>query len=205
VPAKRRDSGTTEVVELRVPKESWVFHYLGPEKKKEGNAEVILRGVDVAVAPLPRMKDLGIVAFESCAPCTEGLTSQLATADPTPSASVFMTGFPGDLGLQLVEQRPLFRSGIVAMVAGERFLTINGAFVDERSFVVDRRVQPGNSGSPVFSVRSFQGTITLVGLVSATNEGWEYTIVEPASRIREAIDRTIEIRPPKLPSWHSLR
>jgi hypothetical protein len=128
----------------------------------------------------------------------------LAAADSTPPTSVLVAGFPGDLGFTLLEQRPMFRSGIVALVAGERFLMIDGAFADERSIIIDRKVQPGNSGSPIFGVNQLSGQITLVGLVSASNEAWEYTIAEPASRIRETIERCIARPPASLPAWHLL-
>lgn len=204
VPAKRSDTGTTEVIELRIPKEAWVFHEQGPQERRDGVAIVRLRGVDVAVAPLPGIKDRSIVVFSSCSPCPAGESSQLAPVDSTPPASVLVAGFPGDLGFALLEQRPMFRSGIVALVAGERFLLIDGGFADERSVIIDRKVQPGNSGSPVFSVNQFSGQITLVGLVSASNEAWDYTIAEPASRIRETIERTIARPPANSPEWHLL-
>jgi hypothetical protein len=40
--------------------------------------------------------------------------------------------------------------------------------------------------------------------VSATNEAWDYTIAEPASRIRETIERTIARPPTGAPEWHLL-
>lgn len=204
VPARRNDTGATEVKELRIPKEAWGFHEQGPEERREETATVRLRGVDVAVAPLPGIKDCSFVVFESCSPCPAGRSNQLAAVDTKPPASVLVAGFPGTLGFALREQRPMFRSGIVALVAGERFLLVDGAFADERSVIVDRRVQPGNSGSPVFSINQLSGQITLVGLVSATNEAWDYTIAEPASRIRETIERTIARPPTGAPEWHLL-
>lgn len=204
VSAKRDDTGATEVIELRIPKEAWVWHEQGPEERREGNAVVRLRGVDVAVAPLPGIKDRGIVVFGSCSPCPTGESSQMATVDSTPPTSVLVAGFPGDLGFTLLEQRPMFRSGIVALVAGERFLLIDGAYADERSIIIDRKIQPGNSGSPIFSLNQLSAQIILVGLVSASNEAWEYTIAEPASRIRETIERCIAHPPASSPAWHSL-
>lgn len=205
VPAKRMDNQATEVIELYVPKESWVFHKSGPEIKEWRKGKARFYGVDVAVTPLLGIKDRTIVSFRSCSPCSQGVKSQLAPDDPLPPLSVLITGFPSELGLNLTEQRPLFRSGIVALVASESLLPVDGAFVDERSFVIDIRVQPGNSGSPVFNSDLFSGEIHLVGLVSATSDGGEFTIAEPASRIREAIEHAIEKPPVKQPKWDFLR
>jgi len=204
VPSRRNDTGATEVVELRIPKESWVFHELGPEERKEGDKIIWLRGVDVAVSPIPGIKDRSIVKFRSCNPCPSGESSQLATTDPVPPSSVLIAGFPGDLGFALLEQRPMFRSGIVSIVAGDRFLSVEGAFADERSFVIDSKIERGNSGSPVFSVNQFSGAITLVGLVSAVNQASDFGVAEPASRIREALERAKGSHRDSGPEWHLL-
>jgi hypothetical protein len=201
VPTRRNDTGMTEVVVLYIQKESWVFHEQGPSEQREGSTTIRFFGVDVAVTRLTDFKDRAFVVFGSCDPCQSEESSQLATTDPTPPVSVFVTGFPGDLGLSLPEQRPLFRSGIVALLVDARVLAIGGAFVDEKSFVIDRRVQGGNSGSPVFSMNPFSGQIILVGLVSATSEAGDVTIAAPASRIRETINRADTYLPPVAARW----
>jgi hypothetical protein len=204
VPAKRKDTGVTQIIELRIPKESWIFHEQGPREVPEGSTTIRFMAVDVAVAPLPWPKDYDLVVFLYCDQCSSDESNQLATTDPTPPTPVLISGFPADLGLTVQEQRPLFRSGIVALLASSRFLHIGNAYADERSFVVDRRVQRGNSGSPIFNMNPFSGAITLVGLVSAANEAWDFTIATPVSRIRETINRAVANTPPRTPQWHSL-
>jgi hypothetical protein len=89
VPARRNDTGATEVIELRIPKEAWVFHEQGREERREGNAIVRLRGIDVAVAPLPGIKDRGIVVFGSCSPCPAGESRVLGGSKSLRMSQVF--------------------------------------------------------------------------------------------------------------------
>lgn len=202
VPTKRNDTGDTEVIELRIPRASWVFHELGPEERNEGQKGVKLRGVDVAVTPLHRIKDRAIVKFLSCRECPSGEKNQLATTDPAPPSTVLIAGFPGNIGFGLLEQRPMFRSGIIALVTGERSFVVNGAFADERTFLIDGKATAGNSGSPVFRISS--GGILLIGLISATNQAADFAVAEPASRIRETLERARLSPPEVLPGWHLL-
>ncbi len=205
VPSRRADNGETEVVELRIPRDAWVFHELGPRVSLDEGKLTKMRAVDVAVARLYPVEDRTIVAFLWCDPCSEGEADQLPDIDPVPPADVLIVGFPGDLGFTLREQRPMFRQGIVALVAGERFLTIEGGFVDERSFILDAKIEPGNSGSPVLHIDPVSGAITVVGLVSAANFRADFGIAEPASRIRETLARARANPPASRPDWYLLR
>ncbi len=204
VPSKRDDDGAIEVVELRIPQSSWVFHKDGPEIVGGSSGEVRLQGVDVAVALLPGIRDRGIIKFLSCTDCPDGEENQLGLTDPEPPQSVLIAGFPGSIGFTLKEQRPMFRAGIIAMVAGEQFLLVDGAYADKKSFVIDGKIERGNSGSPIFSVNQFSGDITLVGMVSAANQDSDFGIGIPASRIRETLERALEESPSGAPTWHLL-
>lgn len=206
VPVKKRDSGEIEVVELRIPKESWISHPIGPHIKKEGNRTINYFGVDVAVVPLPGIIDRKYIHFLSCEDdCPEGKENQLATEDPRPPLSIIVAGYSGDIGFKLGEQRPMMRSGIVSLVSEDNFLSINSSFIDERAFLIDCSVRSGNSGSPIFNINPFSKKITLVGLIIASNNNWEYAIAEPVSRIIETIEQAIDKPPTIEPSWHIMK
>ncbi len=198
VPLTRRDTGILEPVELWVPKGAWVFHSEGPSKGSHG--------VDVAVAPLPGVPSFADVrVFGSCSPCQAGETSQLAQVDPKAPLSVLVTGFPGGIGYELKEQRPFYRSAIVALVPGERLIADEQqAFYEKDIFLIDRAVQKGTSGSPVFYFDQIKGVISVVGLQIATNNENDFSIIEPASRIRETLEQASTARPAAVPSWRRL-
>jgi hypothetical protein len=50
----------------------------------------------------------------------------------------------------------------------------------------------------------FSGDIQLVGLIIATNNNVDFSIGEPASRIREAIEHAMKNPPSKMAEWHRL-
>lgn len=204
VPSRRIDTGATEVIELRLPKGAWVFHDEGPSIQSTPSGVRRYHGVDVAVAPLPGIKNRAIVKFMACRQCPENEKNQLATEDPAPPMRVFIAGFPGDLGFEVLEQRPFFRSGIVAYTPGPGVMSASGAFVNEKCVVVDGKSEGGNSGSPVFSMSEFNGQITLVGLVIASNPATDVVIVEPASHIWETLEKARASIPSEMPSWHLL-
>jgi hypothetical protein len=201
IPSIRNDTGATEIVELRIPWDGWVFHETGPGIEKNGAIIVKLRGVDVAVAPLPALDDRTIGTFLSCDECPEDEANQLATVDPAPPTSVLVAGFPGSIGFTLREQRPIFRSGIISLIAGERSLIVEGAFADEKSVLIDGKVELGDRGSPVIRVDQLSGRITLVGLISAANQSADFGVAEPASRIRETLERAQSHPPATNPEW----
>ena len=90
VPSKLSATEAINVVELRIPKESWTFHERGPDVRQDGGSTLRFRGVDVAVAELPILKDRSLVAFEWCNPCDAGRRSQLVDNDPLPPLSVLI-------------------------------------------------------------------------------------------------------------------
>jgi hypothetical protein len=201
VPTKRLDNGSTEVAELRVPREAWGFHPVGPQPKEEGS-EQASRGVDVAVARLQGIRERTILKFSSCGPCAPGEVNQLVRVDPNPPERVFVIGFPGTIGFALREQRSMFRSGIISFVAGERFLMVGGAYADERSFLIDSKIEPGNSGSPVITRNDATGFVSLVGIISAANAKSDFGVAEPVSRILETIDHYQKNPAAKQPDWY---
>jgi len=190
VPVLRTDTTTREIIELRIPASAWVFHPLGSHVTVSDGDTVRYFGVDVAVALLPGIKERKIASF------------QVADVDPEPPLSVILAGYPGNLGFVLTEQKPLVRSAVVAMRSDEYFLkNRSGFFIDDRAFVLDRSLQGGFSGSPVFTLNP---PIRVVGIQISSNENWDYSVAEPASRIKETLDHASRHTPPKRPSWHLL-
>lgn len=164
-----------EIARLRVLRKAWVFHPAG------GSDSV--HAVDVAAAIMPGGRpDMAIQSFQE---------SMLKGPDPSPPSEVLVFGFPYELGMKLRWQRPVARAGIVALVSGERFLSIGRKYADERTFLMDAPVFPGNSGSPVFSNREIYGEARLVGLVNASQQTLDYALCEPISRILETLERAI--------------
>lgn len=205
VSAQLLSSGATDVIELRIPKEAWVFHPVSAKIIKKNSKEIRLQAVDIAVADLPGILDRRILAFSYCTnPCPAGQINQVSPTDPMPPLPIIVAGFPGTLGFILTEQRPMIRSGTVSMMAGERFLSVDGEFLDEKSIILDIRIQGGNSGSPVFNLNPLTGNITLVGVIIASNSAWEYAVAEPVSRVLEALEEAIEKPAVVKPQWFKL-
>jgi hypothetical protein len=98
-------------------------------------------------------------------------------------------GFPGDLGFELAEQRPMARLGVIAMVAGESFLKARGEFQDADVRLIDAPIFGGNSGSPVFRYRPLGGLAPLLGLVTHTNIQLDYAVMEPVWRIAQTVEQ----------------
>ena len=120
----------------------------------------------------------------------EGKDNQLSFQDPEPPQPVLVFGFPSEIGFELTEQRPLGRAGIVSMVAGKKFIKMEGKFLEERSCLIDIQAFPGNSGSPV--INQFHpgpaSPIKLLGVLVGANPKRHYAVIEPASRIRETLE-----------------
>jgi hypothetical protein len=182
VQCKNRITGDNEVILLKLKRDKWVFH---PEDES-----IDTNYVDVAVMKISWIPDRGIKMFRYELPNTEEANkNQLPFEDPLPPDSILIFGFPLDIGFKLSEQKPLGRLGIVSMVTGNKFLKINNKFAEEKAMIIDTKMFPGNSGSPVIKQTSlFQVEIELVGLVIATNENLDFGIIEPVSRIRETIE-----------------
>ncbi len=79
------------------------------------------------------------------------------------------------------------RQGMVALTAGEEFLLVDARYAEEKAFLIDIKIFPGNSGSPVISLNALSGKVNLVGLVISTRP-FDYAVAEPVSRIKEVVD-----------------
>ena len=120
----------------------------------------------------------------------EGKGNQLSLKDPEPPEPILVFGFPSEIGFELTEQRPMGRVGIVSMVAGNKFLKMEGKYMAERASLIDIGAFPGNSGSPVINQFSLQAEtqIKLLGVLVGTNPKRRYAVMEPVSRVRETLE-----------------
>lgn len=176
-------TGEIEVIYLTLPRNRWVCH------PREGDADT--RYVDVAAMKINWMMDHQVMTFLYVVDKQkEGKGNQLPLQDPEPPQPVLVFGFPSEIGFELTEQRPLGRLGIVSMVAGNKFLKMEGKFVEERVCLIDIEAFPGNSGSPVINQFNLitDPKIKLLGLLIGTNVRRHYAIIEPVSRIRETLE-----------------
>ncbi|RJP69536.1 MAG: serine protease [Candidatus Abyssobacteria bacterium SURF_17] len=177
VQVKNEKTGNNEVISLKLPTSRWLHH---PQED-----------VDVAAMRLGKIVERKPTAFRY-EPQTshESSENQLPYVDTEPPTSILVFGFPLDLGFKLSEQRPLGRLGIVAMQTGKKFLKIDDKFTDERAYLIDARIFPGNSGSPIInhSRPLLDPGIELLGIVIATNSALDFAVAEPTSRIRETLD-----------------
>jgi hypothetical protein len=176
-------TGGIEVIFLNLPRKRWVYH------PQQGDANA--RYVDVAVMKINWMMDHQVMTFlYDIDKGKEVKGNQLPLQDPEPPQPVLVFGFPSEIGFELTEQRPLGRLGIISMVAGSKFLKMEGKFVEERACLVDIEAFPGNSGSPVINQFNHvtDPKIKLLGLLIGTNTQRHYAIIEPVSRIRETLE-----------------
>jgi hypothetical protein len=182
VQCKNIITSNNEVILLKLERKRWVFH---PQGMSDDT-----RYVDVAIMKISWIKDREIKAFRYELPNSENSDkNQLPFEDPLPPDNILIFGFPLDIGFELIEQKPLGRLGMISMVVGSKFLKINNKFVEEKAILIDAKMFPGNSGSPVINQPSLlQPKIILLGLVIATNEFMDYGVIEPVSRIRETIE-----------------
>lgn len=177
-----KSTGKHENILMKLKRSRWIYH---PSFGDEST-----RAVDVAVMRLSFPRERDVVAFKHDQ--SNVLAGNIPKDDPEPPQSVLVFGFPGDIGFELREQRPIGRFGIISMVAGDRFLKyIDGKYFDKKTYLVDSSIFPGNSGSPVINqvFPILDERIKLLGLVSASNVGMKYAVVEPVSRILEAIEK----------------
>jgi hypothetical protein len=181
--SKLVDSGETKAVFLHLPKNRWVYH---PDR---GDAET--RSVDVAAMKISWLQGHQVMTFLYAEEGKkEGKGNQLSFQDPEPPQPVLVFGFPSEIGFELTEQKPLGRMGIISMVAGKKFIKMEGKFLEERACLIDIPAFPGNSGSPV--INQFDPTtpspVRLLGVLFGTNPKRHYAIIEPVSRIRETLE-----------------
>jgi S1-C subfamily serine protease len=204
VPTQRIDDGKTDVVELRIPKDAWVYHPAGERTVEFRGKSEKLGAVDVAVAKIPPLQDRRVRAVSYCSGvCPEGVAQQFLDGDALPPAQVLVWGFPGNLGFLLTEQRPMARLGVIAMVAEEPFVRTENELRDERVLLIDAPSFGGNSGGPVFTYPR-AGPMRLAGLISAMNRSLAYAIAEPVSRIAEALQTAHESTERNAASWEEM-
>ncbi len=176
-------TGTIKVAFLNLPPKRWVYH------PNQGDRET--RSVDVAAMKINWLEDHQVMTFlYGMEGQKEGSGNQLSLQDPEPPQPVLVFGFPSEIGFELTEQRPMGRAGIVSMVAGNKFLRMEGKYVAERACLIDIGAFPGNSGSPVINQFNLHGEaqIKLLGVLIGTNPKRRYAVMEPVSRVRETLE-----------------
>ena len=139
---------------------------------------------------IPWIKDRSIKAFRYEPKDSKNHDrNQLPYDDPDPPHPILVFGFPSDVGFQLMEQKSLGRFGVISMKTEKEFLKLKGKYIDERCSLIDARMFPGNSGSPVMNQpRLGDSKPNLLGLVIATNATLDFGIIEPVSRISEVLE-----------------
>lgn len=187
VQSKIRKTGEMEVILLELPRNGWVYH------ENVGDADT--RFVDVAVMKIPWIKDRSIKFFRYEQKDSRDYDkNQLPFEDAEPPRPILVFGFPGDVGFELLEQKPVGRLGVISMRTGKEFLKVDAEkFAEERCCLIDARMFPGNSGSPVMNQPRFgEPQPEVLGLVIACNKALDFGVIEPVSRIRETLDLATE-------------
>jgi hypothetical protein len=196
-------SGKKEVILLKLPRKQWIFHPITGDKDTHF--------VDVAAMRISWIQDRSIKCFRYELPDSENKDkNQLPSEDPKPPRKILVFGFPMDIGFQLLEQRPFGRAGIISMQTGKKFLKMNikGAnkFAEEKCYVIDVEVFPGNSGSPVLNETSLTDSkLQLLGMLSASNQNMDFGVVEPVSRIREVLDKAKSQKVESIEYWSLIK
>jgi len=176
-------TGAIKVAFLNLPRKHWVYH------PNQGDRDT--RSVDVAAMKINWLENHQVMTFlYEMEGQKEGGGNQLSLQDPEPPQPILVFGFPSEIGFELTEQRPMGRVGIVSMVAGNKFVKMEGKYVAERACLIDIGAFPGNSGSPVINQFSLQGEaqIKLLGVLIGTNPKRRYAVMEPVSRVRETLE-----------------
>ena len=100
VKTKNKVTGKMDVVLLKLPRNRWVYHPVTGDENT--------RYVDVAVMRIRYVKDREIVVLRYEPPdSAQKDKSQFSPKDPEPPQGILVFGFPGDIGFDLLEQRPL--------------------------------------------------------------------------------------------------
>lgn len=175
-----------EIILLKLKKQNWIFH---PE-----NGDNESHYVDVAATRINWIRDRSIKYFSyTQKKSSEEALNNFPDQDPIPPRKILVFGFPLSIGFEILEQRPFGRAGIISMQTGKKFLRMNikGAnkLAEERCYIIDAEIFPGNSGSPIINQTSLiDSKLQLLGLISASNIQMDFAIAEPVSRIRETIE-----------------
>jgi len=183
VQCRNKKTQQNEVILLELPRTAWIYH------DNVGDANTYF--VDVAVMKIPWIDDRSIKSFRYESKGSKDKDkNQLPFEDPEPPHPILVFGFPADVGFQLLEQMPLGRLGIISMRTEKKFLKINAKkLAEEKCCLIDARMFPGNSGSPVINQpRLTDSKPRLLGLVIASNKALDFGVIEPVSRIRETLD-----------------
>lgn len=163
VQTKHDSTGQIEVIQLKLPRDRWIFH------SQQGDS--VTHYVDVAAMRLRGAKNRNIKTFRyELAASGESESNLLPSEDPVPPQAVLVFGFPLNIGFELLKQRPFGRLGIISMTAGQKFLKMNLnnnlKFVESRTRIIDVEAFPGNSGSPVIiQLTPFNKKPQLLGFV----------------------------------------
>lgn len=192
-----------EVILLKLYRDKWIFH---PEVVDEDTHHV-----DVAAMRIKWIKDRSIKHFSYYKDLPDKESkNNFPEKDPVPPRAILVFGFPIDIGFELLAQRPFGRSGIISMQTGKKFLRMNlkgvTKLAEERCYLIDAEIFPGNSGSPVINQTSFSDPrLKLLGLISAANFRLDFAVVEPVSRIRETIELAKDKSIDNLNFWFPLQ
>ena len=182
VQSMNKKTDKIEIILLTLPRSDWIYHNNSGDKDTNY--------VDVATMKIHWIKDRLIKSFRYEPKGSENYNkNQLPCEDPDPPEPILVFGFPANVGFMLMEQKPLGRFGVISMKTEKEFLKLKGKYIEEKCCLIDARMFPGNSGSPVISQpRLGARKIKLLGLVIATNTALDFGIIEPVSRIRESLE-----------------
>jgi len=148
VQLRNPNTGDNRLFRLELPHTKWVYH------PNHGDKDTYY--VDVAAMKIRVHNPYHPSYFGYEPNDPEGKkTNQLLSTDAQPPEPVLAFGFPVDLGFELTEQRPMARWGVMSMRTDKEFLRLRRdgvtRFVEERCCIIDARMFPGNSGSPVMN------------------------------------------------------
>ncbi len=183
---------------LELPRSRWCFHPVTGDSKSHP--------VDVAAMKIPLLSDVTVTGFTYCPmACPDASSLMLASynqlaEDPVPPDRVVVFGFPANLTMNLMWPVPIGHQGMVALKTDEELIRVASRYLDAKTFLLDTRISPGYSGSPIITT---PGKIYLVGLVVKEDKDLDFALAEPVSRIKEVLevakDTTTDFQP-----WHLL-
>lgn len=175
VTVKNKTTGKDEIITLNLPFNGWIFdNFQGDEKNHPVDVAVIKLSQDSKIIDYSNEWLLYWIEHKP----KESKKIRFATSDVEPPVKIIVFGFPRGVGFTLKSQTPFARSGVVSMCAEEAFIQIDGKYLDPDACLIDTEIFGGNSGSPVFNEK-----FHLVGIAVAGNEGMDYGIMEPVSKI----------------------
>lgn len=180
VPVMDIKTNEVKLFRLELPRNRWQFH------PNHGDKDT--RYADVAVMKISSLDEQRYILKCLRYNPHEPEQHDFMMNDILPPQDILIFGYPFTLGFELKRQSPLARFGIVAMTTEEKFLRLEGKYLPSKTFIVDSKVFPGNSGSPIVTFGVREQRFMLAGLVIATNNAMDYALAEPVSRIGQTID-----------------